>query len=92
VIATAFDEDNCVLGPPPGVGEQEVHSLSVFRGVNDFGQPVVVSCWKPTAEELAEINRTGRVWLIVMGQTMPPAILEGQNPFRRVNGESPCTT
>lgn len=82
MTAAAFDEDNAVLGPPPGMGEEEVFSLSVFRGPNEDGQPVVVSCWKPTREELEEINRTGRVWLIVMGHTMPPVMLEGIKPFR----------
>lgn len=81
MIASAFDEDNFVLGPPPGVSDEVVHSLSVFRGVNAEGDPIVVSCWKATKDELAEINRTGRVWLVVMGQTMPPAYLDGINPF-----------
>lgn len=83
MIATAFDEDNCVLGPPPGVSEDDVFSLSVYRGKTDHNQPVVVSCWKPTPEELAEINRTGRVWLMIFGESMPPAMLEGISPFRK---------
>jgi uncharacterized protein (DUF488 family) len=84
MTATAFDEDNAVLGPPEGMTEDDVFSLSVYQGVNDVGEPVVVSCWKPTKEELAEINRTGRVWLMVMGKTMPPVCLEGISPFKRL--------
>ena len=45
------------------------------------GIPVVVSCWKMTAEELAEINRTGRVWLVVWGVTQPPVSLCGEKPI-----------
>lgn len=74
--ATAFDEENGVLEPPRGVSESEVHSLSVFRDGN-----VVVSCWKPSAAELAEINKTGRIWLLLWGRTMPPALLMGTSPF-----------
>ena len=84
MIATAFDEDNAVLGPPVGCTDQEVYSLSVFRGPNSAGVPVVISCWKPTKEELAEINRTGRVWLVVQGETMPPVHLDGISPFKPV--------
>jgi hypothetical protein len=87
MIATAFDEDNCVLGPPPGMTEDQVYSLSVHRGATPDGLPVVVSCWKPTAEELAEIQRTGRVWLVIYGQTMPPVSVEGISPFGRVGDE-----
>ena len=54
----------------------------VFRGQSEDGQPVVVSCFKMTAEELAEVNKTGRVWLIVYGHTMPPVILDGESPFQ----------
>lgn len=81
MIATAFDEDNAVLGPPQGMTEEEVYSLSVYVGNNQDGDPCVVSCWKPSKDELAEIQRTGRVWLMVMGKTMPPVVLEGFSPF-----------
>ena len=82
MVATAFDEDNDVLGPPPGVSDEQVSYLSVYKGpLPGDGRPVVVSCWKPTAEEVAEIARTGRVWLVVLGQTMPPAFVGGVSPF-----------
>lgn len=72
-----FDESNITLGPPEGMTEDEVHSLRAYKG---FGQ--VITCWKPTVEELLEIQQTGRVWLRVMGDTMPPAALSGLNPWR----------
>ncbi len=81
MIASAFDEENGVLDPPPGVDLDDVLCLSVYRGAMSDGTPVVISCWKPTAEEWAEMQRTGRVWLLIQGQTMPPATLTGTNPF-----------
>jgi hypothetical protein len=59
----------------------ECDALSVFRGNSSDGSPVVISCWKLKVEELAEINRTGRIWLWVHGPTMPPVSLEVANPF-----------
>lgn len=37
-----------------------------------------VSCWKLDADELAEIQRTGVVWLSVMGPTHPPLFVGGR--------------
>lgn len=81
MIATAFDEENSVLDPPPGMTVDDVHCLSVFRGKMENGIPVVVSCWKPDAEEWEEMRRTGRVWLMVMVETMPPVAMVGHNPW-----------
>lgn len=44
--------------------------------------PVVISCWKLTKEELEEINKTGRVWLTVVGDTMSPVQLTVEKPFQ----------
>lgn len=80
MMPSAFDEENAVLDPPPG-GRMGIESLSVCQTVDHVGTPVVVSCWKATREELDEIARTGRVWLIIMGETMAPAHVLGSSPF-----------
>ncbi len=81
--ASAFDEENAVLDPPPGVSMDEVYALSVFRGLTEDGKPVVISCWKPTREEWEEMKATGRVWLILHGHTMQPAAVSGHYPFAK---------
>ncbi len=57
--ACSFDESNCHLEAPEGV-EEDVQPLSILRGEMK-GSPVVISLYKLTAAELAEVNRTGRV-------------------------------
>lgn len=79
--ACGFDEANTSLGPPAGMTEDQVQTLRVLRAVHADGQPVVISCFKLTAEELAEVNRTGRVWLGVLGTSMPPVWVLGTKPF-----------
>lgn len=79
--ATSFDESDSVLGKPPGMTHEECSALSILRLQTQEGFPLVVSCWKLTAEELAEINKTGRVWLGIYGHTMPPAFVAGLKPF-----------
>lgn len=76
----SFEESNAVLSRPGDMDDEECSPLSIARAEQD-GMPVVISCWKLTQEELDEINRTGRVWLGILGQTMPPAWIAGNRPF-----------
>lgn len=76
----SFEESNGVLGRPAAMSDDECGPLAVAHCVQD-GYPVVVSCFKLTAEELAEVNRTGRIWLGIVGETMPPAWVSGHKPF-----------
>lgn len=84
---SSFPEENLILDKPPGMSYDDCMALSVFQGEDSVGQPVVISCWKPTKKELEEINRTGRVWLWIYGQTMPPAAVGGFNPFEKRDEE-----
>lgn len=44
-----------------------------------------VSCWKLTPREVAEINRTGRVFLAIMsGETQPPVFVGDEESVRSV--------
>lgn len=80
MVPTAFDEENGVLDSPPGMFPDECEPLSVWRGPY-VDYPVVISCWKITDEEFANICMTRRVWLMVYGYSMPPVILSGIKPF-----------
>ncbi len=79
---TSFAESNRALGRPRDMTEEQCEPLSVYVGVRSDELPVVISCWKLTPEELEEINRTGRVWLHVIGRSMPPVILQVETPFK----------
>lgn len=79
MVPTSFAESNGTLDPPRGM-EDCCDPLAVAYGkLNEM--PVVVSCWKLTKEELEEINRTGRVWLVVVGETQPPVALQVKKPM-----------
>jgi hypothetical protein len=81
MVPASFDAANCVLDKPPEMSYDQCDPLSVLRTKTDGGNPVCISCWKVTKEELEEIIRTGRVWLTVYGFTMPPCALTGEVPF-----------
>lgn len=84
MISTSFPEENLVLDPPIGTTNQDIECIPVYAGRLEDGAPVIISCWKVTAEELREIQRTGRVWLMVLGVAMQPVIISGKNPFEDV--------
>jgi hypothetical protein len=80
MIPTNFDHSNAILTPPDGMDEDECGSLFVFSGNDDDGLHWDISCWKLTADELRDINETGRIWLHVVGRH-PPVHLGTKDPF-----------
>lgn len=74
---TQHPSNNSVLGAPEGWNQSSlpVGALPITRTeVN--GVPAVISYWRPSAEELAQLNAGGAVVLWVIGDTMPPVALE----------------
>lgn len=82
--ACGFEEANDNLGPPEGMSYDECTALQICRAeVKDY--PIIISCWKLTQEELDEIVKTKRVWLMVLGQTMNPVVVSGTK-FNMIRG------
>ena len=79
--ACSFTEENTILDPPKGVKQADCESLPVWIGHTLNGVPVTVSCWKVTKEDLYLIERTGRIYLVVMGHAMTPVQLLANNPI-----------
>lgn len=77
---SSFDGAEAVFGPPVGMTENEVFSLCGARVLWGDAQGVL-TCWKPTREQLATIQSTGRLWLMVMGGAMVPVALCAENPL-----------
>jgi len=75
--AIHFEQANHTL---KGNGDN-VSDLPCFYGKNAQDQPVIVSCFKLTKEELEKINETGVIWLHVLGSTQPPVAIDVENPF-----------
>jgi len=81
MIPSSFDESTHCLSRPSDMTEEQCVPLSVLNGLTPDGLPVIVSCWKLTQEEVAEFQRTGRIWLTVYGAGMPPVCLDAKKPF-----------
>lgn len=70
--AVGFEGANIVFRAPEGMSQEECYDLQSFSD----GQQVI-SCWRLSAEELAEVAKTGVVWLSIMGRTLPPVSVSG---------------
>lgn len=85
-IPEKFPQANDTLKAPKGA-EDWCGDLTIFRGVETAEHlpgeelPVIVSAWRLTPEELAEVNKTSIVWLKSYGHTHPPISVTGKTPF-----------
>lgn len=81
--AVPFPEANAVLvGSPEDKAAGTVFDLPVHRYRDLDQNPHVISCWQLSPDELAEVMRTGVVWLHAWGTTHPPICVTGKKPFK----------
>ena len=73
---TQHSSNNRVLGAPAGWDQSELPcgAIAVTDVIAD-GVPCVLTFWRPSAEELAQLNAGGLISLSIVGRTMPPAAL-----------------
>jgi hypothetical protein len=81
-----FPERNFVFGKPKEMTDEQCMSLPVWKGdtlIDDAGKvyPCIISCWKLSKEDLDEIHRTGKIWLSINAEGMPPFMLFTEDPF-----------
>ncbi len=70
-----FTGSNVTLKAPHG--RDDVSDLHIFRN-----RGMVVSCWELEPEEIAEVAKTGRIFLSVMGPTMAPSFVGTESVMR----------
>jgi len=71
MIPVQFNEQNYILE-----GGESYIDLPIFSDGTE-----IISKWKLNKEELEIINKTGEIYLRVMGSQMPPLRLSVYNPF-----------
>lgn len=74
--AVDFPGTNMMLGAPQG--SENVEPMRTFTNGH-----CSVSCWELNPEELAEVNRTGRIFISVLsGRTQPPVFVGSEGVMR----------
>jgi len=77
-IPVQFSGANMLLRAPEGA--ENVSDMHTFTN-----GMCSVSCWELSAEELAEVNRTGRIYLSVFsGRTQPPVFVGDEESVRSI--------
>ena len=76
---TDFPESNMTWKAPAGaVNVQDAPALRKFS--TDYASMVNITAWDLTPEEREEVARTGRDWLSILGNGMPPVLVLGVEP------------
>lgn len=75
-----FPQANFTFKSPEGQ-EQSVLPLPCYKGNNQNNQPVIVTRWQLSEEEIASIVANGTIDLIVMGERMHPLSLHAEPVF-----------
>lgn len=70
-----FPDSNSVFGPPPGLEESQCLSIPAYvgevRGGSCDGLRHVIVAWRPSEEELRDLQQGGLVYLSVIGGLAP---------------------
>lgn len=84
---TAFEEANITFAKD----QKEYIPLPALAFGDEYGQ--VITCWQMTPEELAQVAKTGKVWLTMLtfNQPLQPVMLHGAEPFQRLPHFTPTT-
>lgn len=74
-----FPETNTTYGPPEGYDLSQVQRIKAFRSTIDQGNlegdPIIITCWEFTDEELKEILLNKRVFICFLTSGLPPHCL-----------------
>ena len=59
--------------------------LPATQAYDENGIPYMITAWEIPLEDLKKLNETGIIYLSFMGTTIPPVLLEVNNPI--IGGE-----
>lgn len=82
MIATDFPEANKYFGPPKDLDPEQCQTIRAHVGVVQRGSveglPMIITAWKPTAAELADLNAGAPVYVTFVSGGLPPHFLTTQ--------------
>lgn len=89
--AVQFPEVNHSFGKPPNMTDNQCYTLPVCRlitfipGEDDKSPavqvPAIVSCWELSDEEMAEVMKTRKVYVKILGTNIFPMSVHGVKPI-----------
>lgn len=74
MMYTNFEGQNGLFKAPVDMKDR-CGDLPVLITKDSFGDPIIVSAWMPSAEDLAAMNAGRAMYLKIVGKGMPPVSL-----------------
>jgi hypothetical protein len=68
--------NNHVASPPPGMTHEECFAMPVTLVKYSDGATGILSYWELDKEDLKKLNAGGKIRLSILGQILPPVLLE----------------
>lgn len=81
MLPVEFPEQNFTFTKPADMTDEQCSSLSVWRGKDQAGTPVIISKWQPSYEDIQAINNGEGIYLMITGVGLPPVSLQTESPF-----------
>jgi len=72
----SFPEQNMIYNKPVDMTDEECSPLPTLTDGS-----TIVSCWQLSPEELEHIQKTGVIWLGVLGYEHPPVFVTAISPI-----------
>lgn len=60
---------------PPNMTDEQCSPLEIIHGVDAGNFPYYLSCWQPSAHDIAAFSGGRPVWLKILGDGHPPVSL-----------------
>lgn len=81
MLPISFKEANFTFTKPESMTDEQCSDLCVFKGHTDDSTPIIISKWQPSKEDIEAINRGEGIYLVIVGEGMPPVELFTDYPF-----------
>lgn len=75
-----------IIGPPPGVSDDDCGSIGALVGKSDEGYPMYAGYWRPTDEQLDALARGGFIELV---QYAPQMVMHSMTVWDVGEGPGP---
>lgn len=80
---TSFKETNIVYTAGNNPNTEQL-PVCIADHPDNQGIPTIISKWKLSEDELERINKTGELWLTVLGTQLPPIGATVWQPFDEI--------
>ena len=80
-----FEGSNLVLTKPAGWKDEDCFDLHAMKGVDDDGNPFILTHWMPSKEDLEALNEGRGFWVKTVSHSFAPMAILTLDENNNVN-------